>query len=1012
MNILYSALQEQGIPFPREEVTENKFVRWGKNAKYWARKFEGGYVFGDFSLGKKWEVFERNYDYEKCKKEIYEIQKKANEEKKIEQTKAAIAARQEWNNAKNCETHSYLETKKVKSYGLRINDEKLLIPIHDENANLVSLQSIQRLNNGVFFKKFFPGARKKGCFYVIGEISEELIICEGYATAASIYECIEKPVIIAFDSGNILSVSKTMRRKYPNAKITIAADNDQYKGACNPGIEKAREAAQLIGANVAIPEFQDKSTEPTDFNDLHILEGAEKVRNAFSINKCSRECVLEAQESDGFKSNYDNSKSNQKLLLKEKPKSGELHAFFYNQKNVRTLKSEEKILWILKDVCDALDLSNSRKVADRLDNDEKEILKSNLNLLLDIPNRGLTAVTESGLYKVILQSRKPEARKFERWITHEVLPQIRKHGSYIAPGAEKIQEKNEEDGTETSVPEGFQLTEDALSYYDPFMKNFVVISGHIEVIAHTEDQGSGQTGKLVKFITHNGEVKQLRLQNNMIIKDGDAIHQILAAQGLFVSTRKRLKNKLSEYINASNPKQYAKIIRVSGWYENCFITENGIIGEIPDKLLIFQPDSEPTATGTKGNLEDWIENVGKLCTGNSRLILAVSAAFASVLLYPCRRENFGLHFVGNSSEGKSTALYVAASVFGSRKYLRSWRSTDNGLEGIAATHNDMLLILDELGAADPRKAGDISYMFNSGQGKTRANIIGAARKPHTWRIGVLSSGEKDLETHMAEANKKMQAGQGLRLIPVFAKPTPESSGLLEKLNGFNSLAALAQHLDKATQKYYGAPMVAFVENVIRETDSVHKYFEDALRDSKEKHLPGGASGQDDRVFKIFFTIGFAGELATRYGVTGWPAGEALTAAIDEFGRWISHKGGFGNQEEKQMLEQIRYFFSTYAQSKFQKIVRGKTFECSNISERAGFTETRTNADGSTEDLFYVFPEYFKNVIAKGLSLKIVSKLLIDQGIMETKQAGERTTTVISIDGKLCRMYVINSKIFE
>jgi hypothetical protein len=105
-----------------------------------------------------------------------------------------------------------------------------------------------------------------------------------------------------------------------------------------------------------------------------------------------------------------------------------------------------------------------------------------------------------------------------------------------------------------------------------------------------------------------------------------------------------------------------------------------------------------------------------------------------------------------------------------------------------------------------------------------------------------------------------------RYLPAFAKPTPESTGLLEKPNGFSTYAALAQHFDKSTQEYYGTPMVAFVEAFIKETDQVRKYFDAALRDSKEKHLPKHAGGQDDRVFKFFFTIGFAGELATRYGI--------------------------------------------------------------------------------------------------------------------------------------------------
>jgi uncharacterized protein (DUF927 family) len=177
-----------------------------------------------------------------------------------------------------------------------------------------------------------------------------------------------------------------------------------------------------------------------------------------------------------------------------------------------------------------------------------------------------------------------------------------------------------------------------------------------------------------------------------------------------------------------------------------------------------------------------------------------------------------------------------------------------------------------------------------------------------------------------ERRKNYRKDDGFERSLVFAKAIPESTGLLEKLNGFPSYAAFAQHLDEATREYYGTPRTAFVENAIKELDLLPKYFKDALRETKEKHLPSEAYGQDDRVFKFFFTLGFAGELATRYGISGWPVGAALTAAIDEFGHWIAHKGGYGNQEEKRMLEQVKHFFATYSQSKFQQITSGKMFD--------------------------------------------------------------------------------------
>jgi len=102
-----------------------------------------------------------------------------------------------------------------------------------------------------------------------------------------------------------------------------------------------------------------------------------------------------------------------------------LQVFSYEGKEVRTIMKSGEPWWVLKDVCDVLGLSNPTIVAARLDADE--VTKFDLGGLSGESN----IVSESGLYNVILRSDKPEARKFKRWVTHEVLQQIRKHGAYI-----------------------------------------------------------------------------------------------------------------------------------------------------------------------------------------------------------------------------------------------------------------------------------------------------------------------------------------------------------------------------------------------------------------------------------------------------------------------------------------------------------------------------------------------------------------------------------------------------
>ena len=105
----------------------------------------------------------------------------------------------------------------------------------------------------------------------------------------------------------------------------------------------------------------------------------------------------------------------------------EITPFEYNRQTLRTIADESGNLWfVLADVCAVLELTTPAKVADRLDDDEKGV--SQIHTLGGIQN--MTIISESGLYAVILRSDKPQAKPFRKWVTGEVLPSIRKTGSY------------------------------------------------------------------------------------------------------------------------------------------------------------------------------------------------------------------------------------------------------------------------------------------------------------------------------------------------------------------------------------------------------------------------------------------------------------------------------------------------------------------------------------------------------------------------------------------------------
>ena len=129
-------------------------------------------------------------------------------------------------------------------------------------------------------KRFLKGGRKKGCFHSIGSIEDgkTIIVCEGYATGASLHRATDLPTVIAFDIGNLDLVIEALKKAYPKSPLLIAGNDDASKEQ-NVGKLKAEEVAQRHKCSLIFPQFKNRETKTTDFNDLHVLEGLEEVRH-------------------------------------------------------------------------------------------------------------------------------------------------------------------------------------------------------------------------------------------------------------------------------------------------------------------------------------------------------------------------------------------------------------------------------------------------------------------------------------------------------------------------------------------------------------------------------------------------------------------------------------------------------------------------------------------------------------------------------------------------------------
>lgn len=191
---------------------------------------------------------------------------------RVEQEAAAISAQSRWDSAVSAAaSHLYLANKCVTSYGLRQIGDELLVPIRSSEGELQSLQRIFPTGD----KRFYSGGKTKAGFHLIGDLSGTVYICEGYATGASIHAVSQQGVVVAFNAGNIESVTSKLVAMYPDVRFVLAADNDCSK-THNIGLHKARSVGKKFDLPIVWPEFATTNS-GSDFNDLYLAEGVEVV---------------------------------------------------------------------------------------------------------------------------------------------------------------------------------------------------------------------------------------------------------------------------------------------------------------------------------------------------------------------------------------------------------------------------------------------------------------------------------------------------------------------------------------------------------------------------------------------------------------------------------------------------------------------------------------------------------------------------------------------------------------
>lgn len=271
LELLGEGLERYGVAIPLNFKSSSRFIRWGKNNRYWAKEVGEGYIFGDFVSGIKSCVFPGGRKPTLAeKRRIKQAKNKVMNEQRKVWNEAAKKAYELWRKLPNASSnHPYLVKKHVGvGANVRIYKNQLVIPLINISGELRTLQFID--SDGK--KRFLAEGKKRGCFYALGELraAETIYICEGYATGMSLNKIVS-PVVVCFDAGNLKPVAINIRRKHPNTPIVVCADND-YGNEPNTGLQKAYEAAIAISdARVIYPQVN-------DFNDMHCMFGIENFR--------------------------------------------------------------------------------------------------------------------------------------------------------------------------------------------------------------------------------------------------------------------------------------------------------------------------------------------------------------------------------------------------------------------------------------------------------------------------------------------------------------------------------------------------------------------------------------------------------------------------------------------------------------------------------------------------------------------------------------------------------------
>jgi putative DNA primase/helicase len=402
-----------------------------------------------------------------------------------------------------------------------------------------------------------------------------------------------------------------------------------------------------------------------------------------------------------------------------------------------------------------------------------------------------------------------------------------------------------------------------------------------------------------KLAVKGSDVNLPPFSMEQIGSDPNSLYKALSNAGVNIFTPKA-KTAVLELLQAQQQQTSTfKVATRLGWNSGAIVRPDEIVGSPPRPLETDFGDLDRRMLAkyrSGGTLDEWKTNVGSICTGNSRLIFAVSLAFAGPILRFVRGpRGGGFQFWGEKETGKTTATMVAGSVWGCHTgagnreigFAETWHTTANQVEIAVLAHNDSLLILDETTQAGPddrtRAQVVITVIMTLAQQreKERMTNVGAAR---SWRCYFLSTSNLTLDALAERGKVVLDDALRSRLTDI---PLPTGGkGIYEDLHGFASGGDLTDTLVPRCRKYYGTAGRQFERRLVEDRKKSVKQLRKSLAGWRKEYISALKAQCQTQKFRPLqrstgrcATVFAAGCLAITYDLVPWTEKELLRAVM-------------------------------------------------------------------------------------------------------------------------------------